>query len=147
MLFSFCLFSCDSNRVVDEYISLGEEGWKYDQKVSVGFQIQDTTQFYNIYFNSRNTGSYPYQNIYVLMRITDPNGEVNENRLNFSLADKDGKWFGAGLGDLYDNQIKIVEGLKFLIAGEYQIELEQNMRDNPLQGLVEVGVRVEVVKE
>ena len=53
--------------------------------------------------------------------------------------------FGAFLDDLYDDQIKIVEGLKFLITGEYQIELEQNMRDNPLKGLVEVGAPVELI--
>ena len=147
LVLSISLFSCDQNRIVDEYINLGEQGWTYNDKVNVEFEISDTSQFYNIYFNARNTGIYPYQNLYILMRISDPDGEENENRLNFSLADKDGKWFGSGLGDLHDNQILIVEALKFLKMGKYSIELEQNMRDNPLPGLVEAGVRVEVIKE
>jgi gliding motility-associated lipoprotein GldH len=59
------------------------------------------------------------------------------------LAEADGKWWGSGLGDIFSNQIKVMENVKFPRKGVYSFSVEQNMRDNPLLGIEDIGVRVE----
>ncbi|MBC7758415.1 MAG: gliding motility lipoprotein GldH, partial [Phormidesmis sp. FL-bin-119] len=63
----------------------------------------------------------------------------------FKLALPDGEWLGSGSGNLYSYQIPLKENFKFTLKGKYVIELEQNMRDNPLDHVSDVGVRVEKV--
>ena len=62
--------------------------------------------------------------------------------LEFKLAEADGKWLGSGLGDIYSNQMKMMQSLKFPRKGVYSFTIEQNMRDNPLVGIEDVGVKI-----
>ncbi len=41
----------------------------------------------------------------------------------------------------------VVEKIKFAKPGVYSFSFEQNMRDNPLAGIEDVGMRIEKAKE
>jgi gliding motility-associated lipoprotein GldH len=86
---------------------------------------------------------YKYSNLFVLFTIQGPKEKAETQRLEFKLAEADGKWLGSGLGDIFSNQIKVMENVKFPRKGVYSFSVEQNMRDNPLLGIEDIGVRVE----
>jgi gliding motility-associated lipoprotein GldH len=50
---------------------------------------------------------------------------------------------GSGSGNLYSYQIIFKTGQRFPAKGTYHFELEQNMRDNPLHEVSDMGIRVE----
>ena len=144
VLFLAVLFSaCDQKRVFESYQSIKEDSWYINQRPTFYLDVMDTTTEHAIYFNIRHTGNYKYSNLFVLFTIQGPKAKAETQRLEFKLAEADGKWLGSGLGDIYSNQIKVMENVKFPRKGVYSFSIEQNMRDNPLMGVEDIGVRVE----
>ena len=117
--------------------------WDYQNRVPFDFEITDTSIYYNIYVNVRHKVSYSYNNLWLIVRTTFPSGEMIKKRVELPLADKDGKWYGNCMGNICDIQIPIQGPAYFNTPGKYTIELEQNMRQNPLPYIMEMGVRVE----
>ncbi len=144
VLFVAVLFSaCDQKRVFENYQTIKDDSWYINQKPSFYLDIKDTVSEHNVYFNIRHTGNYKYSNLFILFTIQGPKAKAETQRLEFKLAEADGKWLGSGLGDIYSNQIKVMEKIKFPRKGVYSFTIEQNMRDNPLQGIEDIGIRVE----
>ena len=67
-------------------------------------------------------------------------------RYELKLASNTGEWLGSGSGSLYSYQIPF-KTIRFPAKGIYNFEIEQNMRDNPLHEVSDIGLRVEKVKE
>src|SRR5574343_90512 len=133
VLFLAVLFSaCDQKRVFESYQSVKDDAWYINQKPSFYLDVTDTTTEHTIYFNIRHTGNYKYSNLFVLFTIQGPKAKAETQRLEFKLAEADGKWLGSGLGDMYSHQIKVIENIKFPRKGVYSFSIEQNMRDNHL---------------
>lgn len=138
------LTSCqDTQTVIDNNFKIAEHNWSYTEKVQVPVMIENADLPYNLYVNLRLTASYRYSNIFLLIHITGPDGKRTTERKEFRLALPDGEWLGSGSGNLYSYQILYKENYKFPEKGKYIIELEQNMRDNPLNSVTDAGVRVE----
>lgn len=139
------LISCrDSSTLVDSNQEIVGRNWGYDNKIKVPIQIEDEKKLYNIYLNLRHSAEYKYANIYVLMHIKGPDGKLVTERKEFKLAEPDGEWLGKGSGNMYSYQLLFKKGYRFLEKGSYSFEIEQNMRDNPLKEITDVGLRVEV---
>ena len=138
------LTSCqDTQTVVDNNSQIAGQNWSYTEKVQVPFEIPNPEQAHNLYVNLRLSSKYKYSNIFLLIHITGPDGKKTTERKEFRLALPDGEWLGSGSGNLYSFQIPFRENYKFRLKGKYVIELEQNMRDNPLNNVSDAGVRIE----
>lgn len=144
LLYAILLVSCQNQlAIVDTNIELDKNNWSYSERVKIPFTIEQVEIPYNMFLNLRHTSNYKYSNIFLLIHIIDPNGKRTTERKEFKLALPDGEWLGSGSGNLYSYQILFKENFKFPLKGKYVIELEQNMRDNPLKYITDAGVRVE----
>ena len=140
--------SCDSNKIFEEYIEVKNANWKKENIASFEFNAKDTTTAHNLYINVRNTGTYSYSNLYLFVTMQGPSGGLLKDTVNCILADNRGKWLGSGVGDLWDLRIPYVGGFKFAQSGNYIVTLEQGMRvEAGLEGITDIGLRVEKVKE
>jgi gliding motility-associated lipoprotein GldH len=141
------IFSCDSNKVYEEYIEIDKGIWEKENIISFEFDANDTTTLHNTYINIRNTGNYPYSNVYLFVKMEGPNGNLLKDTVNCILADNRGKWLGSGIGDLWDLKIPYFGGFKFAQKGKYIISYEQAMRvEDGLKGITDVGIRIEKAK-
>ncbi|HWA35726.1 MAG TPA: hypothetical protein VG737_16400, partial [Cyclobacteriaceae bacterium] len=62
--------------------------------------------------------------------------------------EKTGRPLGdSGLGDLYDHRFPILQDYSFSNPGKYSLKLDQFNRQDTLQGVIAVGVRVERVEK
>jgi gliding motility-associated lipoprotein GldH len=146
VLLATVLASCqDQSLIVDTNIELDKHNWSYTEKVRIPLSIESADIPFNLYLNLRHTSDYKYSNIFLLIHITGPDGKKITERREFKLAQPDGEWLGSGSGNLYSYQIIFKEDYKFPLKGKYMIELEQNMRDNPLDHITDAGIRVERV--
>lgn len=120
--------------------------WSYDHKpvFEVTVSPADTAYLYNIYVNIRHTDAYPYSNIWVLVDTQFPGDSTSHpRRVELPLADASGKWLGSGLDDIYEHRIPIQERAILNKPGTYRFTFEQNMRQNPLPYVMNVGLRIE----
>jgi len=147
LLMSFLMLSfisCqDTVTIADINVEFEKRNWNYSQKISIPVKIEATDVSYNLYLNLRHSAGYKYSNIFIMIHITGPDGKKVTERKEFKLALADGEWLGSGSGNMYSYQINFKENYKFLAKGTYIFELEQNMRDNPLDHISDVGIRVE----
>jgi gliding motility-associated lipoprotein GldH len=141
------LSSClDNVTVTDFNQAISKRTWSYVNKVRVPVTISDKANRYNIYINLRHTGDYKYSNIFLLIHTRGPRGKTVTERKEFTLAYPDGQWLGKGSGNLYSYQLPLKADYSFPDTGKYLFEIEQNMRDNPLREITDVGLRIEKSK-
>ncbi len=105
--------------------------------------VTDTVSAYNLYINLRNTNDYQFQNLYLFVDVIAPNGASIRDTFECYLADNHGKWLGKGKGKIYDNRFLYRQSVKFSTKGDYRIQLQQAMRVDDLNGLANIGVRME----
>ena len=135
--------SCDRKRDFEAYKTLDEKGWNKDSVVVFNVQLTDTMKNHNLYVNIRNKGTYGYSNLWLFLSIGSPDGKLVTDTVEFSLAEPSGRWKGSGIGDLHDNQILYKSSVYFPKAGDYTFSIKQGMRDNVLQGIRDIGLRIE----
>ncbi|MDP3434324.1 MAG: gliding motility lipoprotein GldH, partial [Bacteroidota bacterium] len=106
-------------------------------------ELTDTIRNHNWYVNIRNKGTYQYSNLWLFLSVGSPDGITRTDTVEFSLAEASGRWKGSGLGDLHDNQILYKSSVYLPHKGEYTFRIKQGMRDNVLEGIRDIGIRIE----
>lgn len=132
--------------LIDQSTAINDHNWSYINKIKTDVKIKDTSVSYNIYFNLRHSANYKYSNIFVLVHQTTPDHQPKTIRYEFKLANPDGEWLGNGSGNLYSYRLALQTNYRFSTPGTYSFTIEQNMRDNPLREVSDVGLRVERAK-
>jgi gliding motility-associated lipoprotein GldH len=136
------LQGCANNNLIDINMDLPENNWVYAKSLKSSFEIKEVNQAYQVYFKLRHTAAYRYSNLYVLVHLKGP-GIDKHTRYQFKVAKLNGEWLGKGSGDIYTYNFPLLTDFRFASAGKYTLEIEQNMRDNPLVGVSDVGITVE----
>lgn len=145
--FLLILAACDGNRVFEEYKQVATDGWDKDSVARFDVEINNVNKNYNIYINIRNEGDYPNSNIWLFLQIVAPDGTQLTDTVEYLLAERSGRWRGSGIGDLFDNQFVYRRGVRFEKPGTYRFSIRQGMRAPKLEGIHDVGLRVELKKE
>jgi gliding motility-associated lipoprotein GldH len=111
------------------------------------FDISDTVNKHDLFIDIRHTGDYPYSDLFLFVDLNGPGGRHLRDTVECLLADPTGRWYGKGTGyifaDRYRAKVLYKMGNRFPSAGRYSIKLEQAMRTEKLQGVLDVGVSVE----
>ena len=84
---------------------------------------------------------------WLFINLHSPFGAVERDTARIILADHRGKWTGHGLGSKFDNRLLLRQNIRFPVAGKYIFEYEHAMRDEPLTGIEDVGLRVEIAEK
>lgn len=137
----FVLSSCNFNTVVDTNNSVEDNRWLYANAAKADFEITDVSKPYQVRFKLRINTEYRYSNLFVIATFKDAK-QRKRVRYQFKLAKEDGTWLGKGSGDLYTYAFPLLKNHRFADKGKYSISIEQNMRDNPLLGISDVGIEV-----
>jgi gliding motility-associated lipoprotein GldH len=141
------LSACGTIDVFEKNVSIPNHEWSNTFKPEIAFEISDTTSLYNIYVVLRHTDAYRYKNIYMNIYTQVPGDTLLKQRLDLQLATDDKGWLGSGMDDIFEHRIRITsEPQQLSKPGLYKFRLEQIMREEPLQNVMNVGVRVEKVK-
>jgi gliding motility-associated lipoprotein GldH len=133
---------CDTARVYERFEPVGT-AWAWDEPVRFEVDVADTAARYNLYVLLRHEDRYGYLNCWLRVRTVTPSGDTGTVRLDIPLAEPDGTWLGQCAVDLCTHRELIGDRRRFPEPGRYVFELEQDMRDNPLEGLRDAGIRVE----
>ena len=143
LLLVFVLSSCGNEVLIDRNVEFESKQWNAGDFFVTDFVAQDTINNYNFFVTLRNTDEYPYQNLFVFLKTSFPNGKTKLDTINCPLADPRGKWLGKGFSGVYDNRVLYIARKRFPLEGEYSISIEHAMRDDVLEGILDVGVRIE----
>ncbi len=143
VLLTFPVFqSCttDQSVLLNKFEKAEVSGWNWGQGKKFTFTIEDSTYYYSLSCGLRITSGYSYSNIWLLYRLDGPVVSQKE-QFEIVLSDNTGKWLGKGQGNLISYEKPFAGRLK-LKPGIYTLEVAQNMRDEKLTGVSDVGLKV-----
>ena len=138
------LQSCSRMDVYEKVAVIPGQEWDYSNKPSFTFHISDTASLYNIYVVLRHTDAYKYNNLWVKLEMQFPGDSMKGQNLDMVLGTDAKGWEGRGMDDIFEYRKVITPGpIPLRKAGDYTFRLSQIMRENPLEHILNVGVRVE----
>jgi gliding motility-associated lipoprotein GldH len=138
----FILISCTQKQeVFYEFHSFPKARW--DQREAIRFEVpvRDISQVYNVSIELRNSNEYLYKNIWLFVDYQTPEGKVRSDTLATDLADEYGRWYGRGIS-LYSCSFPYEQNVQYPDTGVYVYTIRQGMREDPLEGLSDVGLRI-----
>lgn len=138
--------SCDKTVVFDKYKAIPKAGWHKDSLVVFNIPIEDTLQNHNLLINIRNETSYKFSNLWLFIEIRQPDGQLLTDTFEIALADPSGKWLGEGIGGIKTRESIFRRNVQLPVSGEYSVKLQHGMRQELLEGIHDVGFRIEKVE-
>ena len=145
LLIGIFLVGCQTIDVFEKTVSFPLHSWKSAEKPSFTFEITDTVSLYNLFLVLRHEDAYRYNNIWVVLTVKGPT-EVVTIRREFILGNNKKGWLGSGMDDIFEHRISFNDKPAPLHKGKYTFTLQQDMREDPLDHIVNAGIRVEKVK-
>lgn len=138
------LVSCTTVDLYEKSVTIPGHAWPNTYKPAFEFQIKDSLSAYRVFLVLRHNEKYHFNNIFVNLYIKGPGQDTAQKvQRDLQLGDNEKGWLGTGMDDIYEHRILLAEqGFK---SGLYRFTLEQIMRENPLQNVLNAGVRVEKI--
>jgi gliding motility-associated lipoprotein GldH len=144
LLVPFALFlnSCATIDIYEKTVTVPGHAWENSFRPSFDFTIKDTLSLYQPFLVLRHNEKYNYNNIYINLYVKGPGQDTaTKFQRNLQLATNE-KWTATGMDDIYEHRIELGDA-QSLKEGNYQFKIEQIMRENPLQNVFDVGIRIE----
>lgn len=143
VLISYLLYGCTTIDLYEKTVTIPQHAWKSSFRPSFEFNIKDTTSQYRIFLVLRHNEKYSFSNIYINLYVKGP-GQDSTLRIqkDLTLATNEKGWLASGMDDIYEHRIELAEK-QSLKAGAYAFTLEQIMREDPLQNVLNAGIRLE----
>ena len=147
---TFCvllLAACAKIDLYEKVLPIPGQAWQSSYKPSFTFDISDTTAPYQLFLILRHNNMYGYNNIWLNVHRQSPDGKVSTVPYELQLATNEKGWLAEGMDDLYVHRIPLTppanDTFYFNRAGKYTFTIEQTMREDPLQHMMNVGLRIE----
>jgi len=142
-IFALCVFmmtSCEKGVVYKHEVKI-EGIWDYEKSLSFEIPVQDTTTRYDLIAKVTHAADFSYQNFYVALTTSFPDGKELTDDVSFQLADGMGSWQGACSGDKCQVELLLQPSFRFQQVGEYVIGIRNNSREE-LEGIKAVELRL-----
>ena len=99
---------------------------------------------HDVYLDLRHTGDYAFSDLYLFVTVTGPGLPAVRDTVECPLADPIGPLVRQG-PRFHQERARAVQAQQTIPArsGRYSIKLEQAMRMDPLEGVIDVGISVE----
>ncbi len=143
-----CLFlaSCETIDLYEKVKPIPGHEWKKSFRPSFSFTITDTAAPYQLFIILRHTEKYSYNNIWLNLHTVTPDSLRQTFLLELPLATNEKGWLGSAIDDIYEHRIALTidpAKLNFRKPGTYTFSLEHIMRQDPLEHVMNAGMRIE----
>ena len=140
--------SCRQLNLYERSEIIPQHRWSSSFIPSFDCIIRDTTAPYDIALVLRHRDLYRYNNIWLQFTIKAPDQKQYQFDTELQLGTNEKGWLGRGMDDIYEHRISlqhilVKKGVSFKQAGRYQFQIKQIMREDPLEYVMNVGIRIE----
>ena len=160
VLVALILAGCTNHIIFEQNKDFVTQTWHKDSVLVFDVDVQDTLGVYNIYFNVRITGDYnnqsdyAYQNLFLFIDTEMPYENSIRDTLECILSKPSGEpygkhqreWLGVGLGHIWAYKIGYRGHIRFPFKGNYHFKIQQAMRQDDLEHVLDAGITIEKVK-
>lgn len=141
----FALYSCTESSFYEKAYSFKDNNWNEGVKPVFKVEIKDTSKFYDFTLTLRVTTDYAYSNCWMYLNTTAPNKVKGREPFEMKITNPDGTWVGNKTGTIVENLL-LFKRRKFPLPGVYFFRVEQAVIQENLGEVLDVGLRIEEVK-
>ena len=135
--------ACHSTTVFEKYKELPKESWNKDSIIEFTTSIPDSS-LYNLTLCIRHTTDYEMANLWSFISAHSEGIQLFKDTLNMKVAETDGRWLGKG-GPIKQLEQMFNKEPFTLPKGEVVFRIEQGMRIDDMNGIRNVGIKIEKV--
>lgn len=135
--------ACTRGVVYSDFKDVSPVGWDKDSAVVFTFRVTDTVLPYNVLLHVRHSDNYPYQNMWLFLNATDPQGGMTSDTIEFYLADERGRWLGNGRNGHVSMPVLYEQNYVFPDTGTYSLSVRHGMRTEDLRGVSQIGLEIQ----
>jgi gliding motility-associated lipoprotein GldH len=151
LMLATMFYSCTTDlSYYQKQVSIPDAHWHSKFQPLFQIEITDSGKQYTPYLLIRHDESYPYSNIWLNVQVRAPGDSVFGplQRIEFELADAEGKWEAVAVGGVWEHLVPftVAPNDVFRNPGMYEVKLEQVMRKDPLPAVLNVGIRLQPKK-
>ena len=125
-------YGCEKQPDFSKKINI-DKIWSYENELEFPFAIEDTESNYDLILSLTYGLEFDYQNLYVKIITTYPDGNQDEDILSLNLTDGSGLFLGDCGSKKCEIDLLLQESFKFKDAGNYEITIIQNGRIDKLE--------------
>jgi gliding motility-associated lipoprotein GldH len=139
----FFLSSCNGDIVFTDSVEMPDKMWELSNVPDFSVSVTDTIQLTDVYFTIRTGSDYPFRNLFLFVTAFSPDGNSITDTLEYDLADEKGNWYGRGFGDIHELDLPYRTSVFFPLKGTYRFKIQHGMRISDLNGVYDLGLRIE----
>jgi gliding motility-associated lipoprotein GldH len=142
ILVSSCKFQTID--IYEKNVPLPKHEWSSSYRPQFIFDIEDTSVAYDIFIVLRHNAKYNWNNVWLELTTKIPGDTaIRRQKFELGLANNNG-WLGVAMDDIYEQRVLIRPGEEGpLKKGQYEFTIGHVMREDPLQNIMNIGLRVE----
>jgi gliding motility-associated lipoprotein GldH len=125
--------------------SFPKHEWSSADSAVFEVNISDSSTPHQLYLVFRHDDAFHFKNLWLNIHVTAPDTTYAFRR-EFILADNN-KWLGTGMNDIYEERIPFSPNATKFRNGKYRFVFRQVMREDPLEKVANIGLRVEKFSE
>lgn len=136
--------SCTRIDLFEKLTPIPKHKWKSNFNPKFVFDINDSLASYQPFLILRHNDKYNYNNIWINVFIKSPDNTVQKFQIEKVLATNTSGWLGSGMDDIYEHRLPLTaDHIQFKKPGRYIFTFQQIMREDPLENIMDVGLRLE----
>lgn len=134
------LISCNGNVIMNEYEDFESSTWYSRDTIMFVMPPMDDSTMIVPTIQMRSTDDFRFQNLDLLFRIDD-----YADTVTIPLYDEDGRFLGKGL--IHLESVLQLPAIMLAPSKNHKIKMSSLMKCDTLEGMSNLGVKVEIVKE
>lgn len=151
------IVSCDKSQIFDTYYTF-DNGWKNNKIVTFKFNQKASKEPKNLFINTRVNNDYEFSNLFLIVKLEEPDGLIKIDTLEYLMAHPDGNLqgnlLGTGFSNIKESKLWYKENKQFSKNGQYKVSIQQAVRKSGkvkgealLKGITEIGFRIESIEK
>ena len=141
LLLAVVLFGCGEKPLFEKVYSFENRVWTLDQKPEFKLEVTDTTALYDISLTLRTTTDYKFNNLWIFLNTTLPDGQSERLPFQIRISNEDGSWIGNKTGSVVETSLDF-PARKLPVKGEYSFIVEQAVTQSQVDEVLDIGLRV-----
>jgi gliding motility-associated lipoprotein GldH len=135
------LFGCGEKPFFEKVFSFDERVWTLEQRPEFNLEVTDTTALYDISLTLRTTTDYKFNNLWIFLKTTLPDGQSERLPFQIRISNEDGSWIGNKTGSVVETSLDF-PARKLPMKGEYSFIVEQAVTQSKIDEVLDIGLRV-----
>ncbi len=140
LLVIVALFGCGEKPLFEKVYSFDDRVWTLEQKPEFKIEVTDTTALYDISLTLRTTTDYKFNNLWIFLKTTLPDGQSERLPFQIRISNEDGSWVGNKTGSVVETSLDF-PARKLPIKGEYSFIVEQAVTQSMVDEVLDIGLR------